>query len=500
MPAPHETAFSGDALLLLGHGSTLNGDSSAPTWQHAEEIRRRNIFGEVHVGFWKEEPNFRQALRQTRLPRVYVVPNFISSGYFTEQVIPRELGLSGPMTQIGEQEIIYCDPVGLHSSMTEALLQRAREVVAASAAKIADPARTACLFICGHGTSFNDNSTKIIYDQAAAIRARGLYADCQAVLMEQSPFVRDWRTLTSCPDVIVVPFFIADGLHSFEDIPVLLGLTHNVREKSFSNPQVEGGRRLWYATAIGTDPFIADVILAQVVQARLKYSPAARAVSFAHFSLETRLDRFLKQSPPPWKTGQVLIQPGFELRHVDDAKVPARELKSLNAEPAGLSLVAEAISSAEMTWNSDDLKNLRELARLDAAGNFRPLRAAPNLKRGWIYRAPDLAALRLALDYLYPGELANAVLADEKNLPVTSWTETAERQTGRFRIVREIGDETIRELAAEYCQRGCLKKRLWPPAQNSPAAGTDAIPLLCPEACNFLVGKAREKLKGPDSE
>jgi sirohydrochlorin cobaltochelatase len=58
------------ALLLLGHGSTLNADSSAPTYQHAEEIRKRRLFGEVHVAFWKEEPNFRQALRQTRCPRV----------------------------------------------------------------------------------------------------------------------------------------------------------------------------------------------------------------------------------------------------------------------------------------------------------------------------------------------------------------------------------------------------------------------------------------------
>jgi sirohydrochlorin cobaltochelatase len=500
MAAPTETAFRDDALLLLGHGSTLNGDSSAPTWQHAEEIRRRNFFGEVHVGFWKEEPNFRQALRQTRLPRVYVVPNFISSGYFTEQVIPRELGLAGPVTQVGEQEVIYCDPVGLHPSMTEALLQRAREVVATSTAKIADPARTACVFICGHGTSFNDNSTKIIYEQAAAIRARGLYADCQPVLMEQAPFVRDWRTLTNCPDVIVVPFFIADGLHSFEDIPVLLGLTHNVREKGFSNPHVEGDRRLWYATAIGTERFIADVILAQVVQARLTYSPATKTVSFTHFSLETRLDRFLKQSPPPWKMGQVLIQHDFELRHVDDAKIPARELKSLNTEPPEFAQLDEEAKMLAEIHPPDDVKNLRELARLDAAGNFRPLRAAPDLQRGWIYRASDLAALRLALDYLYPGELANAVLSDEKNLPVTPWLETAERQTGRFRIVREIDDATITSLVAEHCARGCLKQRLWPPAAESAQPGAGEIPLLCPEACNFLVGKAREKLKGPDEE
>ena len=231
-------------FFLLGHGSTLNADSSAPTYQHAEEIRRRGLFAEVHVAFWKEEPNFRQALRQTRRRQVYVVPNFISSGYFTEQIIPRELGLSGPVTRRDSQDIFYCQPVGLHPAMTEALLQRARDVVAASSETIPEPSKTACLFICGHGTSLNDNSTQIIHEQAAAIRACGLYADCQPVLMEQSPFVKDWRTLTNCPDVIVVPFFISDGLHSFEDIPVLLGLTHRIREQGFTNPHREKERRL----------------------------------------------------------------------------------------------------------------------------------------------------------------------------------------------------------------------------------------------------------------
>src|SRR5271170_4586188 len=147
--------FRDAALLLLGHGSTLNADSNAPTYQHAEEIRRRGLFAGVHVAFWKEEPNLRQALRQTGRERVYVVPNFVSSGYFTEQVIPRELGLSGPVSRVEGRDVFYCDPVGLHPAMTEALLRRAGEVVVASPETISDPAKTACLFICGHGTSLN---------------------------------------------------------------------------------------------------------------------------------------------------------------------------------------------------------------------------------------------------------------------------------------------------------------------------------------------------------
>ncbi len=40
--------------------------------------------------------------------------------------------------------------------------------------------------------------------------------------MEEPPLVAEWGDrLTETEHVVVVPFFIADGLHSFEDIPVL---------------------------------------------------------------------------------------------------------------------------------------------------------------------------------------------------------------------------------------------------------------------------------------
>jgi sirohydrochlorin cobaltochelatase len=468
------------ALLLLGHGSTLNADSSAPTYQHAEEIRRHDEFAEVHVGFWKEEPNFRQALRQTSLQRVYVVPNFISSGYFTEQVIPRELGLSGPISQIGTQEIYYCQPVGLSGAMTGVLLQRAREVVAASE-EPCEPKET-CVFICGHGTSFNDNSTKIIYEQAEIIRSQGIYGDCQAVLMEQQPFVKDWRTLTTCRDVIVVPFFISDGLHSYEDIPVLLGLTHNVREQSFTNPHRENGRRLWYATAIGTEPSVADVILDAVAAFDAEHGARVSAKSVPEEgSLDEDFARFLRTESPPWSIGEVLIRPVdgdiFELFHAEDRTTDPGSLQRLHS-----------------------LEDLRETIRLAPDGTFRPLRAAPTLRRGWIMRVFERDGLRAALDYLYPGEVANWVLWKKSELVATPWRETAERQTGRFRIVRDIDDGTIRDLAAQFCDGGCLKRRLWTPVEQHVAPTSQEIPLLCPEACNYLVGKAREKIKGPGGE
>src|SRR5947208_12593097 len=129
--------FSDAALVLVGHGSTLNAESSAPVYQHADELRKRKIFAQVQEAFWKIEPYLTGVLRGVFAPRVFIVPLFISEGYFTEEVIPRELGFCktgetnfSRVQQRGAQTLFYCGPVGTHDSMTEVLLSRAREVVA----------------------------------------------------------------------------------------------------------------------------------------------------------------------------------------------------------------------------------------------------------------------------------------------------------------------------------------------------------------------------------
>lgn len=81
------------ALLLVGHGSQLSADTSRPVREHAERIRRRALFDEVRVAFWKEEPYLRGALDLVESDDVFVVPFFLADGYYTREVVPRELGL-----------------------------------------------------------------------------------------------------------------------------------------------------------------------------------------------------------------------------------------------------------------------------------------------------------------------------------------------------------------------------------------------------------------------
>jgi sirohydrochlorin cobaltochelatase len=273
--------FSDAALVLVGHGSTLNAESSAPTYQHAHELRRRRVFGQVMECFWKLEPSICGVMRGVFTPRVFVVPLFISEGYFTEEVIPRELGLRTPgqagfarVQRRGEQTLYYCGPFGTHDSMTDVLLARARDVVERHPFPRAPrPAETA-LFIAGHGTGSNENSRKAIERQAELISARGLYAEVFSVFMEEDPRIGDCYRLAAAKHVVMVPFFISDGLHSYEDIPMMLGEPARVvRERlrtgqpTWRNPTERRGKLVWYSSSIGSEPRLAEVILKRVREA-----------------------------------------------------------------------------------------------------------------------------------------------------------------------------------------------------------------------------------------
>ncbi|GGC59641.1 CbiX/SirB N-terminal domain-containing protein [Haloferax sulfurifontis] len=267
------------ALVIVAHGSHLNPDSSAPTYDHADTVREVGAFDEVRTGFWKEEPSIREVLRTVEADEVYVVPLFISEGYFTEQVIPRELRLDGwdvadwdsdglsashvtlTATDVPEKTIHYCGPVGTHAAMTDVLVRRAETVTG-------DPnvGEGFGLAVVGHGTERNENSAKAIEYHADRIREMDRFDEVQALYMDEEPEVDDVTDYFESEDVVVVPLFIADGFHTQEDIPEDMGLTDDYRT-GYDVPAEVDGHRIWYAGAVGTEGLMADVVLERAADA-----------------------------------------------------------------------------------------------------------------------------------------------------------------------------------------------------------------------------------------
>jgi sirohydrochlorin cobaltochelatase len=277
------------ALVIVAHGSHLNPDSSTPTHQHADTIRASGAFDEVRTGFWKEEPSLREVLRTVEADEIYLVPLFISEGYFTEQVIPRELRLDGwdvsewnsdglsadtatlEATDTG-QTIHYCGPVGTHEAMTDVLVRRAETVTG-------DPSvGDECGFaVVGHGTERNENSAKAIEYHADRVRDLDRFDEVQALYMDEDPEVDDVTDFFDTTDIVVVPLFVADGFHTQEDIPEDMGLTDDYRT-GYDVPATVDDYRIWYAGAVGTEGLTADVILERAADAGADISTAIETV------------------------------------------------------------------------------------------------------------------------------------------------------------------------------------------------------------------------------
>lgn len=250
------------ALIIIGHGSHLNADSSAPVYRHARAIRRAGVFHEVRECFWKEEPSLREVFDLVEADDVYVVPLFISEGYFTEEVIPRELGLSGPAPSVTRKlgkTIRYCGPVGTHPSMPAMILRRAEETGGLTDAE----AREAGLVIIGHGTERNTNSAEVIYRVTRQAEAAGVFGEVRAGFLDQEPNVAGVLEAMEARRIVLVPFFVAEGWHTQETIPDDLG----INRPALSAATEKDGRTIWYAPPVGTFPEVAQIILQRAREA-----------------------------------------------------------------------------------------------------------------------------------------------------------------------------------------------------------------------------------------
>lgn len=470
-------ARAGSALLLVAHGSTSGPESSDPAWKLAREIRRRGIFAGVHCAFWKEEPGLCSVAYAIEAREIFVVPLFISEGYFTREIIPRELGLTGRTTEREGRIWRYCDPVGIHPDMTPLLLQRARQI-----APEADPARSA-LLIAGHGTSLNANSREAVRAQVRLLKEAGApYREIADVYLEEHPRVEEWDRVCSSPVVIVLPFLIADGPHTERDIPLQLGLPveeerpaagQGKRPSPSRGPAVLKGRTLYYSHAIGADPAMAEIVLDQV-----EHCEGSAVMEFASqrehaASLSRHLDA------GPLRIGQAVLWggegKGYGLCHEADWGLADELLERLN-EP----------------------EDVREWARFAADGSYRVLKGARDLRRGWRLIVSTLDDLVLALDALYPALLGQWLAGEQGRLRVVPFRQTLERQTGRFRSARRITEEGVARIVQARCHSLCLREVLWPEGRErdgASRAGGEGMGLVwgCCEACHLLLEDARRE-------
>ena len=141
----------------------------------------------------------------------------------------------------------------------------------------------------------------------------------------------------------------------------------------------------------------------------------------------------------------------------------------------------------------EEPREARGISKRTEEGEYRPLKTAPNLRRGWMLRVSDDRELAVAMNHLYPAALVHWHLNREGRLEVTNYRENAARQSGIYKRVQRLTDEGVQDAARACCEDSvCLKKTLWDVDEENTLQmdrGVGEIP--CPEPCSIFVSFAR---------
>ena len=265
-------------MILAGHGSTKNRDSSRHTRETAKRLAKKGIFKEVRAGFWKESPSFQEVFHGLQAKEAIVVPWFLTRGYFVEKVLAEQFGSTPIPVRVVEPIGSRPEVVGLMRARAQRLAERSftftfrftkaiegllriSKSEGDGRSKMEDGIKLqhTSLLLASHGTPLHKGS-RVAADGLAQELGKDGYRVARAMFLEEEPKIADWRQVAA-PEgpVMVLPHFLAGGLHGSEDVPGLLGIPHG-REGWHK----VDGRWIGYGAPIGQPEEMEELILKMV--------------------------------------------------------------------------------------------------------------------------------------------------------------------------------------------------------------------------------------------
>lgn len=281
-------------ILLVGHGSRIPYNKRVIK-EIAEKYAQQMPEYNVEIGFMElVEPNIPSAfnkLKKTGVKRIIVNPIFLAHGMHTKVDIPTILTLE-PMKIEGHShshgnghhhhhhhhdrqaksepvefngEIIYLEPLGADDKIVDIVEERINTEL--SKYPDASPDNTGIL-LAGHGSSLPYNNEVIeTIAQKYIERTPGYHIEAGFMRLSKPSIPESFNKIKECgvKRVIVVPVFLADGIHTKLDIPTTLNLEpqpiENYPEPNVSKTDViEFDGEIIYTNPLGADDKIVEIV------------------------------------------------------------------------------------------------------------------------------------------------------------------------------------------------------------------------------------------------
>ena len=434
--------MSDTALILAGHGSHISPNTAGVVWNYVDRLRELGAAGEVTAGFWKEPPALHQVLDTVEATNVFVVPVFTAQGYFTQSVIPAEMGLHRPVTKHVGKTITLTRTLGEHPAMSKVVQKIVLQQINEHSLDRADTV----VAIIGHGTRRNSNSRNSTRNQANCLRELNWVSGVVDVYLDDEPDIPSIYDTTNARNIIALPYFLARGSHVSIDVPRALGLS------GLTIPQTVAGRQIYYSESLSADESIVSAVHALALDAGLPKRGEPSTRSWRGFPKVGRrtLDHALTKGVP-LRFGQVMVSER-RVWHRDNEEQSTR------------------LSSAA---------DLRAWLREDP---FRPLATSADLPAGWHVDLDQPAHAHAVLETVYPGLIADWAAERQGRFVAEPLPSTSERQVGMFKGIHHLATDLIEGTIAKVCG-SCVRQPTWWKDKSR-------SDLPCKAACNYWLSIA----------
>ena len=479
------------ALILAGHGSHISANTAGLVWDAVDALRRLSVADEITAAFWKEMPSYATVFDGIMSTDITILPLFTAQGYFTRTVLPAEMGLGEPLAppapQLerfakgeaarnpsssqrppiimeigGKQRIVrYSRTLGEHPAITQIVRDRVDMAIAAAGV----PPDQVAIAVIGHSTRRNPESRKATEAQAMLLRGAIPAREVVAVYLDDTPSIGEIYSLTTAPYIIAVPFFLAAGSHTTQDVPEALGIPSLTPypdadpRKTDELPALRAsqvdGRTVIYTQPIGTKVEISRMVIDLARAAGAPLNTMYPGSSWNCFPVAGFEHVRRMAANAPLQFGQLWIT-ASEVQHISDRyKTDLRRIESPG--------------------------DLRRIARENP---LRPLATSDDLPGGWtVTTNGDARRLHAVIETVYPGVLGSTHHAREFGVDPLAWQAVIARQTGQYKALQDIGPSQHARVMQSVC-RHCVQAPLWAD-EAAPDKG-----LLCREPCNVWLSQA----------
>ncbi len=238
------------SIVLIGHGSSNDQAAETALKEHAITLRQSNRYGTVLCHFLASD----EPVPDLPMGEVYLLPFFMSDGYFVQQKIPDIFGLQNGEVISEDRQIYQCEAIGVDPSLSRIFKNMADEICRTNSYKEEDVA----VLIVAHGSTKSSASREAAILQARHLTEQGGFLSVGTAFLEEEPSVAGWLKTNKLPDgpMIVLGMFAAEGPHAMSDVPEQIALA--ITNGDFASEKQAGP--LIYAGVVGTRPEIIRLI------------------------------------------------------------------------------------------------------------------------------------------------------------------------------------------------------------------------------------------------